>query len=74
MVTYRLALTIYDGDSETPHEAILNEVATLSVARLSAIYDRRAFDFLSEIIRDALVPEGSTIVERRETTAEPPSF
>lgn len=61
MITYRLQLTVVDGITEKTE---LREIAALDVMSLHSIDDREAFDFLAGVVRNALVPEGSTIVER----------
>jgi len=72
VITYRLQLTIHDDESETPHEALYRNVASLDVATIRSIDDRKAFDSLSTILRNELVPEGSTVMEIRELAGEPP--
>jgi hypothetical protein len=69
VVTYRLMVSIYDSERENPHTAVYSNSAALDVETLRSIGDRDAFDMLTEIIRNGLVPEGSTILERESIAA-----
>lgn len=73
MVTYRLEIAIFDDKSPTPHVPVFKEVASLDVATLTSISDRAAFNGLARVLHDALVPDGSTVEERRAINDEPVS-
>ena len=71
MIEYRVRFEIWDSDDAA--RPVYKDTTSLTVATLRTIDDKPAFTTLCNILLANVVPEGSTVMERRAMEAPAPT-
>ena len=69
MIQYHLEFKIYDADSGAAYSPVYQDKAELDVKTLTSIGDRQALCTLFHILKNQLLEQGSTVLEKRALSA-----